>query len=123
MSYVRTKEGIYKKYEDTAIDRVYQDVYLGGDKVPSKIFIEKESIIKQADAIKDLCDEFIVWEEDYPTPLTMSMSEKEKYEQMKKVILLGLNVGLNCWLKLGIWTDKGLTFVAKMNKEGGFELL
>lgn len=117
MRYIMTKDG--RIFDTSRICIPYQIVDNWIDFNSQGRF----EIAKEADAIEELCDEFIVWEESYSTPLTMSMREKEKYKQMKKIILLGLLTRLNCWMKLGVWTDKGLIYVAKLNDEVEWELI
>ena len=80
-------------------------------------------VVKQANTIEELSDEFVVWYEDYETPITIPLTEKAKFEKMKEVILAGMKANINCWLKLAIWTDKGLIYVAKLNDKGEWELL
>lgn len=61
-------------------------------------------IIKQADTIEELCDEFVFG--------NVIISLKEA----KRDCEIGNVYG-------AIWTDKGLKYVAKMNEKGEFELL
>ena len=79
-----------------------------------------KDIVKEADTIEELCDEFVVFEESQGNPL---ICPKEKCEEFKKIIYIGTFVKLNTWLKGAIWTNKGLIYVAKMNDKGELELL
>ena len=126
MMFLRTKCGIERAlygedfYEGksyfykTEYQWDYGDTY---HKVKTKTYA-KNGITKIANSIKELCDEFVVWEEDYKNPISCPLTEKERYEQIKRTILLGKFGGIKCWLKLAIWTDKGLIYVAKMNEKG-----
>jgi hypothetical protein len=78
--------------------------------------IERE-IIKEADTIKDLCDMFVV-----------------EYQTKKKNIFGSFNKAyeeyIECPIDMGgfnlygaVWTDKGLIYVAKLNRKGEWELL
>ena len=83
----------------------------------------KYIIVDQADTIEEVCDMFVVWLEGRNMPIEMPLSEKEQYEKMKEVVLLGTKEKLNIWLKLAIWTDQGLIYVEKMNEKGELELI
>ena len=64
-------------------------------------------IIKQADTIEELCDEFVVEDRD-----EFAIFHNLKLAKQTKGIVYG-----------AIWTDKGLIYVAKMNEKGELELL
>lgn len=111
MKYVRTKDGrIYQIY-----DKVFE---YKGDKryqlVDSRFEISLNDIVKQADTIEELCDEFVIadvehkcWERVFKPALESVLKDYEKpYE------IYG-----------AIWTDKGLIYVAKLNDKGELELL
>ena len=88
-------------------------------------------LLKKADTIEELCDEFVCTggkgrnsflspeyknfdEEGYPT---------DTYEEgILNAIRRGVNYINYVWYG-AIWTDKGLIYVAKMNKKGELELL
>ena len=128
MKYVRTKDGIYSlnaKVEYQCWSRDGVDYVALAPKSESALsqLINKDNILKQANTIEQLCDEFVVWEENYKNPISCPLTEKEQYERIKRTILLGIFRGTKCWLKLAIWTDKGLIYVAKMNGKGELELL
>lgn len=122
MKYIRTKDGIYEyslcdKITINGINGLYIQHDLKGN------FISLNEVLNQADTIEELCDEFVAWTDGYETPITCPLKEKERFERLKGLILLGINNKINCWLKLAIWTDKGLIYVAKMNDKGKLELL
>lgn len=71
-------------------------------------------VAKQADTIEELCDEFVVWSEGVGSPISTPLSEKDRFETAKAVMTLGLYAKANCWLRLAIWTDKGLDYVAEL---------
>lgn len=107
MKYIRTKDGrIIKIGEQTDVG--YEK---GTFEVHNKAGIvasyEPIEVLKQADTIKELCDEFV-----------MISDGKHKLDigchsyGDKKIQIYG-----------AIWTDKGLIYVAKMNKKGELELL
>ena len=112
MKYIRTKSFI-TKFEDW--------MEINGSLL--SIGAIKYIIVDQADTIEEVCDMFVVWLEGRNMPIEMPLSEKEQYEKMKEVVLLGTKEKLNIWLKLAIWTDQGLIYVAKMNEKGELELI
>ena len=134
MKYVRTKNGVIidlekfinnekdtPYYTDFIFDEITKDGHLKWTAIGTdKNTMENQrgrrcqfdatlnsEIIKQADAIKELCDEFV-----------MISDGKHK-----------LDIGCHSYgdekiqIYGAIWTDKGLIYVAKMNKKGELELL
>lgn len=109
MKYIRTKDG---KIFDYAI---CEKIIINGTKW---LFISKDGnynlvpnqIIKQADTIEELCDEFVYFINGMP--FVAHKGEKHYVAQGIPVVIFG-----------AIWTDKGLIFVAKMNDKGELELL
>ena len=88
-------------------------------------FIRKEDIVKQADTIEELCDEFVVIRDndkyvcDYIGEELYYLATEHDGDGnyfSKKELLDLIVYG-------AIWTDKGLIYVAKMNDKGEFELL
>ena len=73
--------------------------------------------------IVKLCTEFVVWEEDQKSPISSPIEGNKMFFTMKATILVGLLAGMKCWMKLGIWTETGLDFVAELNKEGSFKAI
>lgn len=121
MKYIRTKDNIYENngliqsnstVEENAI------IVCGGH-----FAIPISNIIKQADTIEELCDMFVIWQEGCNIPVEMPLTEKEQYEKMKKIVSIGIKAKMNIWLKVAIWTDKGLIYVAKLNEKGELELI
>lgn len=70
----------------------------------------QDHIVKKADTIEELCDEFVV---------------KMDGECITRRTLLELRDMVHYVQAIygAIWTDKGLIYVAKMNDKGEFELL
>lgn len=122
MKYVRTKNGIVDISNYIEKDFYYQDT-----KTPD--YIGKEKIIKQSDSIEELCDEFVM----YWLPLEeMSINESwipyAQYERlgiwqkMRDTIIKEV-IKTKSVLYGAIWTEKGLIYIAKMNKNGELELI
>ena len=102
MKYIRTKNGIYEVVDTYEVSYVIGYTEDGFEK---KIY--KEDVIKQADTIEKLCDEFVYC---YRDDMPILVNE----EQKKQIILVGRIQDV-----LGaIWTEKGLIYVAKMNTDG-----
>lgn len=126
MKYVRTNDNrIYQVY-----DKVLE---YKGDKryqlVDSRFEISLNDIVKQADTIQEVCDELAVKYQN-KLPILQRISEMEKcmklnhitWEEHFGLLSKSLNKKLE-WVKLGIHTDEGLIYVAKMNSKGELELL
>lgn len=102
MTYVRTENGI----EKLDADREHLAKYMNG---------------KQADSIKELCDEFVAFENGFLRP-------RLEFKNIDKTVL---DAFLHCAkiecpnaeLFGSIWTKKGLIHVAKINEKGELELL
>ena len=109
MKYIRTESDIYN------IDDLYVCEELTGKPYATKksgLCIYKDSIIKQADTIEELCDEFVVIDKTWEEPLYIVLDTKDDIETYLPSEIYG-----------AIWTDKGLIYVAKMNDKGELELL
>lgn len=102
MKYIRTKYGIYEVVDTYEVSYVIGYTEDGFEK---KVY--KENVIKQADAIDELCDEFVYC---YKDDMPILVNE----EQIKQIILVGKIQDI----RGAIWTDKGLIYVAKMNEDG-----
>ena len=122
MKYIRTKDRIY-----ALIDLPYRRWEIRGNiaYLYEKGTTWKADIIKQADTIEELCDEFVsVFKNLTPELLepkfvsskeTLITSWRNRLEDeylFKDTVVYG-----------AIWTDKGLIYVAKMNEKGELELL
>jgi hypothetical protein len=117
MKYIRTKDGIFRRYKNsTIIDNIFYYPDNGG--FPE---YRREPILKQADTIEELCDEIVYVEDSkgvkfYP-PLLNIQFVIEHHNQIS-TNKLDINNFYGA-----IWTDKGLIYVAKMNEKGELELL
>lgn len=105
--YIRTEDGIWlfggTHHKGDVIIGKKQEIDFG-------YCFDKKDIVKQADTIEELCDEFV----DVNSLCCSLLNEKEKQDikRFAKSNLYG-----------AIWTSKGLIYVAKMNDKGEFELL
>lgn len=109
MRYIRTKNGKIVEIEKNMVMEVIDGLPRLVYKTNTMICVldSDDDILKQADTIKELCDEFV-----------MISDGKHKLDigchsySDEKIQIYG-----------AIWTDKGLIYVAKMNKKGELELL
>jgi len=70
-------------------------------------------ILKQADTIEELCDEFVfVRPDNYHDNFKVLDKDDKEYCIQKDYKIYG-----------AIWTDEGLIYVAKMNEKGDLELI
>lgn len=114
MKYIRTKAG-----EIYDIDDLYICDDLNGKPYGVKDnswLIYKESIIRQADTIEELCDEFIVVSDNCEKPIISALPFNEL-----KLYAKNRTKYANCYG--AIWCEWGLKYVAKMNERGVLELL
>lgn len=118
MRYIRTKDGIF---DNQLMDGI----------IPERISAQSFGIeaVKYADTIEELCDEFCwKWnEKEFPYSTVRQHDRYSGYGDLKRAIREEENYGkyLNQDYEVygAIWTDKGLIYVAKMNKKGELELL
>ena len=107
MRYIRTKDGIIEITKDKKHCIAYD-----------KIFELKEDwqkeVIKSADTIEELCDEFVVVHGG--KVICQFASKVWNYGEIKSIAIGNDFYG-------AIWIDKGLIYVAKMNEKGELELL
>lgn len=120
MPYIRTENFIHDSKDVVIVNENGTLVVLRGI---DKDFVERTHgktwntgtnvVLAQADTIEELCDEFVCQENDYF--YWLASRENVSFRDLP-----------NCYCKAifgAIWTDKGLIFVAKMNKDGKLELL
>ena len=108
MAYIRTKDTIFEVVGET--DIIYRVKAKGNpDNIYSKSKCNTE-VIKQADTIEELCDEFVCGK--IHLLLKLYEVKSEDFKEDVKDIVYGAK-----------WTNKGLIYVAKMNKKGELELL
>lgn len=116
MRYIRTKDGVIGCFTS-------KHEYLLED----ENYLKENAIIKQADTISELCDEF-VYVKKSEKPITVSI-EKDMMFFSKPFRFMKIEHALKEGTIYGaIWTDKGLSYVAKMkgilpNGEIDWELL
>lgn len=110
--YIRTKIGIFEKEtpnkdNDFLVEDETRILTTGGG------LINKKSIINQSDSIEELCDEFVLYDNQLKT---YGVFDKKvitfKWLQNHLEIYKGMTI------YGAIWTSKGLIYVAKMNENG-----
>ena len=115
MKYIRTHSEIYDVNDlyvcEELVDKPYATKNGGW-------CIYKDSIVKQADTIEELCDEFVVSGNTSLGKPFVSSKEFKNLQEQNDIRLYD-----NCELFGAIWTDKGLIYVAKMNDKGELELI
>ena len=102
MKYIRTKNGNI----------------LNSSRGLTSMIVTKDDILKEADAIEDLCDELVVIYKEgkkFAKPFTSVYCETR--DILKEHDLT------ECNIYGAIWTDQGLIYVAKMNEKGELELI
>ena len=101
--YIRTKEGVY----EVKVNKYHELVYCKNNQI-----VLSCNIIKQADTIEELCDEFVGVDKTC-----------ENGHQLLRAIPYKCANFWNGGVYGCIWTSKGLIYVAKMDSEGKLELI
>ena len=153
MKYVRTKDGkiadlekfineekdtpYYKdfEFEEISKDGELKWTAIGTEKCSLKDQIGtrchfsatlNSEVIKTADTIEELCDEFVIIRRDdntfalakyYPNDKTFYVKTADEEVSLSECLMYGYEI------YGAIWTSKGLIYVAKMNEKGELELL
>ena len=114
--YIRTKDGkIYDTEKYAYAWSTPQKIGLNIS-ITESLLIPKSLIEKQADAIEELCDEFVIYD--------IHKKKWLHFTGLKSLVAYCDMNGLDkTMIKGAIWTDKGLIYVAKMNDEGNLELI
>lgn len=114
MKYIRTKDGIHEVIEIYTYTKKKLGVII--ESLGCKTENENElktifygDVLKQADTIEELCDEFVRVSKSVHDFLVSDDIPTKKFDDTE---IYG-----------AIWTDKGLIYVAKMNDKGELELL
>lgn len=105
MKYIRTKEELGIEREDGVC--CFKTWVAYADSPLKKDWL-------YADTIEELCDEWVFFDNE--------SKPHYKSQEPEGIWILGASLYTDS-LRLGIFTDKGLIYVAKMNKKGEFELL
>lgn len=114
MKYIRTKDGIYKRREDTYIEDniLYQVGYDFG-----RICLGE--VIKESNTIEELCDRFVFKDKKYQEEKNRFTVYTRLFEKknLPKYIQNGIEI------YAAIWCEWGLKYVAKMDDKGDLELI
>lgn len=117
--YIRRANGVYELKIDEKLKKanVSNCFYTSDNDTNFNLLFEKKDLkqFKQADTIEDLCDEFVAVNDSMDLPIL------DSFENI--CLLLTTKNHKNDDVYGAIWTDKGLIYVAKMNKKGDLELL
>ena len=121
MKYIRTKNGRIVAVPKNSELVLYDDEKLIIDTTKRGQTCVYGIVEKQADTIEELCDEFVFHTLDGYEQHFLSQGHLED-------VLSNNNIDLQDYLSCreiygAIWTDNGLTYVARMNEKGELELL
>ena len=88
----------------------------------NKIYEVESSFLGKyiADTIEELCDEFVVFDKEQPNGKLLYY---KGFENLKKEVIDFEKDKEKVVVYGGIWTNKGLIYVAKMNDKGELELI
>lgn len=115
MKYIRTETGVIRVIEE------YEDKYVVYNHVGNLITVPKDWVIKATNDIEELCDEIVAFKRKADGYDWSILNAKDytcgfKHE-MDECHADGYSV------YGAIWTENGLTYVAKMDEKGEWELL
>lgn len=129
MKYIRTKDGKIKElnfdYRTGAFTGNGYYRYKATSTEQDGL-VHKNYVIKQADTIEELCDEFVIIRRDdntfalakyYPDDKTFYVKTADEEVSLNECLMYEYEI------YGAIWTDKGLIYKAKMNEKGELELL
>lgn len=133
--YIRTKDTDFRTGEILKVLHEYEDYFecegTFEKRIGCKAYVKKEIVVKSADTIEELCDEFV----DTSELKTSNTGEwlYDEFDNKNKCLVYYAKderrtIPLNEFDDLSkiygaIFTDKGLIYVAKMNEKGELELL
>lgn len=109
MKYIRTKDAIYK----TDYHNDERGYYITTD-----YYDFKDNEVKVAGTIEELCDEFVV-----DVPSDRKFNREFDLDNCKEYQLYLKGQSIVSEIYGAIYTDKGLIYVAKLNKKGELKLL
>ena len=111
MKYIRTKDNIYEEYaREKRPDGCV--ITTRGTRIPFT------AILRESDDLEELCDELVVIynnDKAFKKPFTSIYDNLEDLLREHEIS--------ECKVYGAIWTDRGLTYVARMNDDGELELL
>lgn len=129
MKYIRTDKGVYEFTDEMCINKFGHIAYK--DRPFICVYGVGNKVIKQADTIEELCDEFV---EEYPIYRgneivgkghqywTYSKLANSFYNDIDDYKDYDYFIDEEFNFYGAIWTNKGLIYVAKMNDKGELEL-
>jgi len=118
MKYIRTKDGIIKYSDYYFIDNTCEESFKSCNGV---YYLSPKDIIKQADTIDELINRYVIVTKT--RNYSYKILTRYQFGNLSRLKLIeGIKEGK---IKVfgAIWTDKGLTYVAKMNEKGELESL
>ena len=110
--YIRTKNRIYE------VESVLRDNgFVKGYNVGEMAFITKDQVINQSENLLELIDEFVVIRDG--TKINQ-LVRADNIEYLKEMMKEDKRITA---IKGAVWTDFGLKYVAKIDNDGGLELI
>ena len=127
MSYIRTKNGVYKidEIKPYFLDEK-QKLFINNE---LKIAVNEKQVIKQSESLEELCDEFVLHYGDtmqtsIPIPWATYERRDDNWQKHKEKLISELKKAERKATVYGaIWTSKGLIYVANMDSDGKLELI
>ena len=122
-TYVRVIDGDGEEYLTTRKELSDEIVAMQNEGFDAEI-----AIVKEANSIEELCDSYVLCDVAEGQPIVGDLAnDKHRFElvtaSLHDLYLSKRITKKDYWLKLAIWTDKGLIYVAELNEKGNLELL
>ena len=118
--YIRTKDGVFKLVDTyyMCVDGVETYMY---DNNGRGVEIRGSQILKQSENLEELCDEIVYDYRLYQNKTTWDdRLVEDSFEELDEPITDEM---IKEGIYGAIWTDKGLTYVAKMDNDGKLVLV
>ena len=115
--YIRTEDGVYKvsHYNDWATHKRKGATLIDGNKTS---YIKNENIINQSENLEELCDEFVLINNNvFTVPQIITHTNFQNTKAYRE------DYGKFETIYGAIWTEWGLKYVAKRNEKGELCLL
>ena len=111
--YIRTKNNVYEVEDERECIYITTTGHLP----------YKKDVIKEADTIEELCDEFVYVEYNKPRVLNRTITREIKEKGIKVAETIYCHPNWNGIIYGAIWTESGLKYVAKLVDGGELELI
>ncbi len=133
MKYLKTADGRIVQYgeqTDSGYEKGTFRIHNIDDKVYTLAPFEGVPVIMETNRIETMCDKLLIKYKNSPEPsiidlrdlrgelIESNLTVEDHIKFLKERYLEDVE-----WIRLALWNDKGLIFVAEVNEEGKFDLI